>query len=225
MTNMDLILQRGDCFKLLAAAFYEPDKNLFLAERLAENLAGLLTACQCPKAATAAAYLRAGLEESTPDELRVEYARLFVGPFALLAPPYGSVYLEQSGRLMGDSTLAVQRLYREAGLVQEIQEAPDHIALELEFLHYLCLKEAEGVAANQPEAAGEYAARQSEFMDRLLRPWLPAFCEKIRRGTENTFYCALADCLESFVAEISQASDAASPLAKLAEPHACRAGL
>lgn len=202
MIDTDLILKRGDCYKLLAACFYEPDRDMFLNERLGENLAGLLTACHFPKSAAAAADLRRALADSHPEELQVEHARLFVGPFELAAPPYGSVYLERSGRLMGDSTLVAQNLYREAGLTQEIKEAPDHIALELEFLHYLCLMEAEAVAKNLAEQVGEWAGREAEFMGRLLRPWVPAFCDKIRRGTENGFYLALADCLENFVAEI-----------------------
>ncbi|MFN2356106.1 MAG: molecular chaperone, partial [Desulfopila sp.] len=78
------------------------------------------------------------IHESRHQDLLVEYARLFVGPFELLAPPYGSVYLETGRRLMGDSTIAVQHMYTNAGLTLDVQEAPDHIALELEFMHYLC---------------------------------------------------------------------------------------
>jgi TorA maturation chaperone TorD len=203
MLDTDLILKRGDCYKLLAACFYEPDRELFLSEHLGENLAGLLTACQCPKAAAAASVLQTALAASDPEELLVEFARLFVGPFELGAPPYGSVYFEENGRLMGDSTLAAQNLYREAGLAQEIKEAPDHIALELEFLHYLCRMAAEAVAKNNTARAEEWAGREAEFLRRLLRPWAPVFCEKIRQGTEDGFYSALADCLGNFVAEIT----------------------
>ncbi|MBU0485683.1 MAG: molecular chaperone TorD family protein [Proteobacteria bacterium] len=175
---------------------------MFLGEHLSENLTDLLNACQCPKAAAAASVLQAALTNSDPEELLIEFARLFVGPFELGAPPYGSVYLEENGRLMGDSTLAVQRKYREAGLAQEIKEAPDHIALELEFLHYLCRMEAEALAKNLPEQAEEWAAIEAEFLCRLLRPWVPTFCEKIRQGTATGFYRGLADCLDNFVAEI-----------------------
>lgn len=225
MLDTDLILKRGDCYKLLAACFYEPDLELFLSEHLGENLAGLLTACQCPEAATSATVLQAAMTNSDPEELLVEYARLFVGPFELAAPPYGSVYLEENGRLMGNSTLAVQRKYQEAGLAQEIKEAPDHIALELEFLHYLCCMEAETVANNLPAQAEEWTAKEAEFMRRLLRPWVPAFCEKIRQGTTTGFYSAVADCLENFVAEISLLPEIMPAPQESAGSNVCRTAL
>lgn len=225
MTDVDFILQRGDCFKLLAACFYEPDQDLFLSERLCENLTALLAACHYQKAAAAAAGLRAALAESSPGELSVEHARLFVGPFALGAPPYGSVYLEQSGQLMGDSTMAVQRLYQEAGLALEVREVPDHIALELEFLHFLALRAAAALAENNLELATELTDRQSEFMNRYLCPWMAAFCNNIRGGTENRFYRGLADCLESFLTEAGQVPETASPMQQSVAHDAGRAAL
>lgn len=225
MTDVDFILQRGDCFKLLAACFYEPDKDLFLSERLCENLTALLAACHYQKAAAAAAGLRGALAESNPDELGIEHARLFVGPFALIAPPYGSVYLEQSGQLMGDSTMAVQRLYQEAGLALEVMEVPDHIALELEFLHFLSLRAAAAAAENNPELSAEFAGRQSEFMKRWLCPWVFAFCNNLRNGTESGFYRTLANCLESFITEAGQVPETASPMQQSVDPDAGRASL
>lgn len=225
MTDVDFILRRGDCFKLLAACFYEPDQDLFLSERLCENLTDLLAVCHYQKAAAAAAALQGALAESSPAELGVEHARLFVGPFGLGAPPYGSVYLEQSGQLMGDSTMAVQRLYQEAGLALEVREVPDHIALELEFLHFLALRAAAALAENNIELAAEFAGRQSEFMNRYLRPWVPEFCSKIRGGTENRFYRGLADCLENFITEAGPVPGNVSPLQHSRNSDAGRAAL
>ena len=198
----DITGQCGDCFKLLAACFYEPEKELFLEERLCHNLASLLAECHCREAAKAAAGLQAALEETGEDELKVEYARLFVGPFELIAPPYGSVYLEPNRRLMGDTTMAVRKAYRDSGLSLEVKEAPDHVALELEFMHYLWFKEAEAAAEEDSQRAREYAALQADFLRKYLGPWIPEFCEKIRQGTENRFYRALAGCLENFIDEI-----------------------
>lgn len=142
------------------------------------------------------------LSELTDEEMKVEHARLFVGPFELLAPPYGSVYLEKGGMLMGDSTMAVQKMYHEAGLSLDVMEAPDHIALELEFMHYLCLGESTAEAKRQHEEALAFTKRQAEFMNRFLAPWIPAFCDNIRQGSDNHFYVHLADCLESFTREM-----------------------
>lgn len=201
-STIDLKLRHADCFKLLAACFYEPDRELFLAERLCENLVTLFDDCHWQKSATAAADMGKTLLQSSEQELQVEYSQLFVGPFELVAPPYGSVYLEKERQLMGNSTIAVERIYTEAGVVLDVQELPDHIALELEFMHYLCLEEIEAADNGDQERAAILAARQDEFFWKFLAPWVPTFCEKIRQGTENGFYRGLADCLDNFVAEI-----------------------
>ncbi|MFN2355564.1 MAG: molecular chaperone [Desulfopila sp.] len=197
MTTMENLIVHGDCFKLLAAAFYEPEKDFFLEEKLCENLASLLATNGCLDASAAAEKMTAALAESDQSTLLVEYARLFVGPFELVAPPYGSVYLEKERRLMGDSTLAVQKMYHDAGLDLEIKDVPDHIAFELEFMHYLCQCEVE--AANDHTAVQELRRKQATFYAHFLAPWIPDFCASIRNGTESKFYSALAECLHAFI--------------------------
>lgn len=220
---MELKLQRSDCFKLLAACFYEPDKELFLQECLCENLAMLLATCRCEEAATAASSMKTALEEKSPEEMKVDYARLFVGPFELIAPPYGSVYLEKNRRLMGDSTMAVQKMYQESGLSVEVKEAPDHIALELEFMHYLCLREAAAAAEDKNDEVLRYSAMQSEFMRKFMAPWTSDFCGNIRKGTDNEFYTHLADCLEGFIVETTSLYETADLLRLSEDTHVCRA--
>lgn len=198
-TTIDFKLRRANCFKLLAACFYEPDRELFLAERLCENLITLFEDCHCQKAVMAAMCMRNALLQSSEQEMGVEYARLFVGPFELLAPPYGSIYLEKARRLMGDSTMEVQRIYHDAGLTLEVKEAPDHIAFELEYMHSLSLWEANASAEDDNARVRELALKQSKFFHQFLAPWVPDFCQAIRKGTDTVFYMNLADCLESFV--------------------------
>ncbi len=200
--TVDRKRQQGNCFKLLAACFYEPDRDLFLQEKLCDNLLSQLTAYGCDAAAVAAGEMLAGLTGQSDEELKIEYARLFVGPFELIAPPYGSVYLEKKRRVMGDTTMAVNKMYQDAGLFMEVKEAPDHIAVELEFMYYLCQAEAEAKAQNHGEWARAGITMQSEFMRTFLGPWIPAFCENIRQGTESGFYLPLAGCLNAFSEEM-----------------------
>ncbi|MFP4481041.1 MAG: molecular chaperone, partial [Desulfohalobiaceae bacterium] len=65
---------------------------------------------------------------SSLHRLRVDHAKLFVGPYQLAAPPFGSVYLEQRQTLMGESTQMVKELYRQAGLEMdpEYNSPADH---------------------------------------------------------------------------------------------------
>lgn len=195
---MQDLIRQSDCYKLLAACFYEPDLILFLEEQVCLNLASLLKEA-VPEAEASALNMQEAVAETDARELLVDYARLFVGPFELLAPPYGSVYLEGKSRVMGDSTMAVLEKYQEEGLTVDIKEPPDHIAFELEFLHYLTALEADAVEKGESEKQHRFAKVKKEFLSNFLAPWVPLFCEKIRRGSTNSFYKNLADCLQKTI--------------------------
>ncbi|MFH5070414.1 Tat proofreading chaperone DmsD [Enterobacter cloacae complex sp. 2024EL-00215] len=50
------------------------------------------------------------------------WQRLFIGPYALPAPPWGSVWLDRESVLFGDSTLALRQWMRENNIVFEMQQ-------------------------------------------------------------------------------------------------------
>jgi TorA maturation chaperone TorD len=215
-------LTLGDCCRLLAVFFYEPDITLWRKEKLCTYLAGLLKNISI-EAALAAEQMEKSLEDMNDEQTAVDYAALFVGPFELLAPPYGSVYLETTKRLMGDSTMAVMRMYQEAGLSVDVKEAPDHIAIELEFMHYLYTLEAEAIHKDDNVKAQSLASMRNDFLSAYLATWIPQFCEKIGNGADNMFYRNLADCLENFIKH----ETASLPLinADGATKHACQAAV
>lgn len=196
MSNPETIIHRSNCFKLLAACFYEPDKKMFLEEKVTENLSGLFITLD-PEMAQNAQQLTETFESSLEEQLKVDYASLFVGPFALLAAPYGSVYLEAGGRVQGESTVAVQRCYDEAGLSLDIQEPADHIAIELEYMSYLSLREGEAVSAGRNADARKLWEMQARFLGQFMS-WVPYFCQRIEQGAMTDFYKKLAQCLASF---------------------------
>ncbi|RJQ41413.1 MAG: dehydrogenase [Nitrospiraceae bacterium] len=142
------------------------------------------------------------------EELLVAYAKLFVGPNELLAPPYGSIYLDGERRVMGDSTMETIKMYEEAGLKMgdDFKEAPDHIAVELEFMYYLIFKEIEALEKSETDKALDFIKTQNLFQDQFLKKWVGLFCDKIKAGTDNEFYNSLAGCLSVFI-EKAQAGD------------------
>jgi TorA maturation chaperone TorD len=223
MTDTEFLVERSNAYRLLSACFYEPDRNLFLEEDLCGNLAKL-TEMICPEGAEAAKEMAHGLQASNQDDLAVEHATLFIGPFELPAPPYGSVYLEKDKRLMGDSTMEVQRAYAENGLKIDVQEPPDHIAFELEFMHYLCRLQAEASEAGRHDTAEELSAKQSKFVTKFMGPWVPRFCADIRKNSDNGFYVHLADCLEHFIAKES-ADSVPAIINEVEKDHAERAAI
>ncbi len=200
--NINREQQYAGCYRLLAACFYEPEKKLFLEEKLCETLFYLLGEI-CPSAAPYAEQMLTALKAASEEELAVEYARLFIGPFGTVAPPYGSVYLEKEATVMGKSTVATMQCYQDAGLAldEEIKEPADHIAIELEFLHYLSLQIAEDLDQGNKEEAIALQEARSDFLSRFPGQWAPTFCQKIRQGSKHPFYTALAACLETLLSQ------------------------
>ncbi len=194
--------QLADCFKLLAIFFYEPELEMWQQEEILFRFVELINT-SVPDAYPAAKRMHKAAETFDEEQMKVDYAALFVGPFELLAAPYGSVFLEKNNRIMGDSTMAVLNIYKEAGLKVDIQEPPDHIAIELEFMQYLYCQEAEAVQDRNREKEIRMASLRVHFQTTYLVPWVHLFCQSIKYGTNNVFYVNLAECLEVFIAELS----------------------
>jgi TorA maturation chaperone TorD len=129
----------------------------------------------------AAAYEALALLADAPapyveDWRAVEFAfnRLFIGPKALLAPPFASVYLEPEPQLMGRTTLQIRELYTLLDLQSPWKNVvpDDHISLELDAYRQLLAAEAATHAPELALARGYLAAH--------LRRWLPAFAARVQ---------------------------------------------
>ena len=186
---------RSEIYMLLAESYYPPnealvDNILDLAEKL--ELVGLQD-------------INWGGEEilkaDSIEYLTVEHARLFVGPYTLLAPPYGSVYMEPERRIMGNSTMDVVKRYQQSGLdmAGDFKDAPDHIAAELEFMHFLIFKEIE--ASNQGDARRVYTylLSQQSFLADHLGAWVSEFVGKVVENAQTTFHKNLARATDTFI--------------------------
>jgi putative dimethyl sulfoxide reductase chaperone len=196
--NPEQLMARAESFKLLAEFYYPPKADL---KALTDDLTRLLISV-CPETAPYVEEMRKEIAkepDSTP--WRVDYARLFAGPFGVLAPPYGSVYLDGERRVMGGSTIHVRDTYRQAGLgmSEGCSEAPDHIAVELEFMHFLAFKEAVAAARGDREGSLQYAQEQEEFLEGHLGAWVSDFADMVKAHAETDFYRGLADCTRIFV--------------------------
>ncbi|WP_281654986.1 molecular chaperone [Eggerthella sinensis] len=161
--------------------------------------------------------------EAACDQLAGTYTRLFVGPAALPAPPWESVYVNPDPLLFQKSTLAVRRAYREAGYlpVSYPHVADDHLAIELNFMAALAgsvvalnetcderaERDAQGDAAASDEAAapaasdGEALLRaQAAFLDEHLLRWVDAFATRLSEHEAAGVYPAAARMAAAFCA-------------------------
>ena len=181
---------RRDSYALLSSCFHLPDEELIQAlYELPPSDGDLYSG------------LVQGAKLSDVQSLRVDYSKLFVGPYNLLAPPYGSVYLEHKKTVMGDSTMDVMKRLKTEGLSVQLKEAPDHIAIELEFMFFLISKELDEFRASNFDGAEAFRKKQQVFLELHLGRWVSQFADKVEERAQTEFYKNLAEATKSFVHE------------------------
>jgi len=138
-------------------------------------------------------------------QLRVEYMRLFIGPRQPVVPIYETLHREPTGQgtrpmlLVSETAQAVDQRYRQAGVQTITREAPDHLTTELEFLVYLCGKEALAWQADNNTMGKKWRRLEREFLDAHLGVWgLPLF-HQVRELAAERFYQHLAALAETFL--------------------------
>ena len=163
--------QRQELYRFFARVFSYPDQPL-LEDLVAEVSAAAAILSKDPLPLVPPLHLH---------DLQVGYTELFISKHGgVPAPPYGSVYLDEAGQLMGQTTLCVLQAYEGEGLVHEVGGEPaDLIGTELEFLYFLVGKEIGALAAEDKRSAEGYRQKQIDFCHTLLQPWVKPFCLRI----------------------------------------------
>mgnify|MGYP000907456492 CR=1 FL=1 len=184
--NQTDLIQTANIYKLLSLLYSPPteefDEILTLLgqnlQSLKPDLIPLVSGMKSLSAST-----------SMLQDLTIDHAKLFIGPFDLLAPPYGSIYLDGQRRIMGDSTMEVLQFYRQAGLnlSNKFKQPPDHIVTELEFMYYL-------TAQYVTTGNDQWLMKKEEFLNNYLSKWIMNFTDRIQESAKTTFYKNLA-CL------------------------------
>ncbi len=68
-------------------------------------------------------------------------------------------------------------------------ELPDHLATELEFMHFLAFKEL--AALDRQKDPAPYRRAQADFLERQLTSWLPLLEKRLQGLEPPPFYAAL----------------------------------
>jgi len=214
VTDFDLREQvRGAGYYHLARLFELPDAFL-VEEQVLDKLHAALAAVN-EEAAEHAAQVARSFDDEGLERVRRDHIKLFVGPEQLLAPPYGSVYLDAQHEIMGPSTLDAARLYQAAGMLKapSLKEPPDHVRVELDFMHRTIERTLEAVHAEAWDEAEGLIEVQIAFLQNHLSRWVTPFAKVLRTGAATGFYRHAAGALEAFVRQ-EYVEDAAAMLAE-----------
>lgn len=134
-------------------------------------------------------------------ELAAEYAGLFLGVWKVPAHPSESAYKNPEHLIMQKPRDDVLRIYRSMGLekASEYTEPEDHIAIELQFMAYLCEKTSTALRNGNLQEAKKSLEVQRDFLNKHLGSWVPKLAADILKAARREFYKAVAKITKGYV--------------------------
>jgi len=143
----------------------------------------------------------AGLSDAA---LRQAYVACFGHALSKECPPYEAEY-GQAHIFEKTQTLAdVAGFYKAFGLQtsETVKDRPDHLAIELEFMEFLCQKQAFAERqGHPPERAALCRDAQRAFLDGHLGRWAFSFVHHLIRKSPAGLFAGFAGLLEVFLAQ------------------------
>ncbi len=160
----------------------------------------------CREIVTAAALIPDGprpprLAREQLHSLQAAHAGLFGNyPARSCTPLYGSIYLEGESRLIGQSTQFAAEVYRAEGLaLEQWEEPPDYLPIELEFLSFLVAQEDVSRRQGDLTQARESLKKQADFCRALFHSWVFEFCARVAASPNvHPLYRFASELLEHF---------------------------
>jgi TorA-specific chaperone len=138
--------------------------------------------------------------------LETGYIRLFVSTKeGIKAPLYESCYQFPNAPLMGKPAIHMKERFEAKGLStgDNINEPPDHLSIELEYLYFLLEK-------GWREGDTALVAEAKNFASEIMLPWVSEFRERLATERECRFYTIVAEILTEILEVIALETEAAS---------------
>jgi len=152
------------------------------------------------------AWRKRGLTDETFLDLQEDYSRLFIGPGKVIAPPWESVFFNESRQTFQEQTLQVRSWYRRYGVEPEklFREPDDHIGLEINFLvHLLGLANQALDKKDQSEFDTLIDARRLFLSEHPLK-WAFSWCSLVIEHARTDFYKGMAYLTRGALLAIAQ---------------------
>jgi TorA maturation chaperone TorD len=143
-----------------------------------------------------------GLTEGDLANLQETYVGLFrIQRDGTLCLPYESFHRDPYGQAAGWVTAQLEREYAAAGLAlaPSLQDLPDHVAVELEFMAFLCAREAQAWEEEALPAGFQALKEQQAFLEEHLGFWFPAFARQVMTTDPQGLYAVAAEAAHAFI--------------------------
>lgn len=141
------------------------------------------------------------LWEEPVEEVQAVYCSTFdLGSPAPPVAPYAGVYLPGGNDIPGPRTKLMAELqghYQRWGLAMN-GELPDHVAVELEFMHFLLARERQALAQGDETLASELG-QDRVWLSAHLAEWFPAFRRRLAENEADVFWRCTAGVISQLV--------------------------
>jgi TorA maturation chaperone TorD len=158
----------------------------------------------------------------TVAERRREYIRVFGLATCRECPPYETEYHKAEEVFFRSQQMAdVAGFYHAFGLTPggSSRERPDHLALELEFMALLLMKERQAGTGDAASPEGDEAqicrAARESFLRDHLSWWVPSFALAMRLKAEDGFYAGVGRVLSALMPVERSRAGIAAPIRPL----------
>lgn len=207
MEIAEILTNRATTYAFLSRVMWEEVPSELLTQLLDETAADPEAAEEVGEGYGILARYLEKVQASEIEQVRVdlgaEYIALMLSGRKSGVSPFESVYTSKDHILMADARDQVVALYQAEGLdrVGQFREPEDHLAIELEFMGYLCEQAAEALDRGELELTRSYLEKQGTFLRDHLLVWVPEFAHDLAQKAHSDFYRGIARMMDEFLSQ------------------------
>lgn len=194
---------RGSVYRFAALGFAYPEPSvLFQLRKQLPLLETSLEVLRDRDSLELAGRIRAVLERMPIDDLKASHLRCFGHTISTECPPYECEYDQTHIFEKSQSLADIAGFYKAFGLklAPDLNDRLDHISVELEFMQFLCLKEAYAVAENHDqEKLALCRDAQLKFLGEHLGCWAFGFVRRLKNKAGDGPHGLMGEMLVAFL--------------------------
>jgi TorA maturation chaperone TorD len=200
------LLVLSQAYQFLSSSLFEPNEQhleLLNDQEYMDEVGSCLVETGANKLSESFDHVKKGLQHSTLDTLLDEYRNIFGSTtVATDCPPY-EMYFSGSHIFQQTQDLAdISGFYRAFGLEvlkDDTANRWDHVAVELEFLHFLTYKQAYAIENHGDEEQESCLTAKKKFLNAHIGRWIKAFSRAVESKSPSGFYRKAAKLASDFV--------------------------
>ena len=203
------LLATSHMYRLLSFCFLYPSEEMQQALRDGSLASQMKTISQTlpyaskirEEVVTFISSLTDNVSKVRPSSIQTEYDVLFGQSEELPCPPYETSYNTEQIFSTSRKLADIAGFYRAFGLSTSgtWHDRVDHVAAELEFMHFLTFKEAHAIASGKQSEAQLTKDASLKFLKEHVLEWVGSFAENLQKVSKVPYYASLGELTRKFI--------------------------